>query len=154
MHTYIHTCMHACMQTYTAYISIHTYVHTSKSSGVRTQLVGDCCLHKLGVLCVSVCMKRAVLFGVYITAPDFWKLPCRGAWTFWDKAPILLGLKSVRAGGRDRSEDSTWASLPTPTASWPEGLFRSKGFSMAPCYGLLLNSGGVCSVGPCLVYGT
>ena len=33
------------------------------------------CFYKLGVLFVAVCLIRAVLFGVYIRAPDFWNLP-------------------------------------------------------------------------------
>ena len=33
------------------------------------------CFQKIGVLAVGVLTMRALLLGVYIPAPDFWKLP-------------------------------------------------------------------------------
>ena len=37
-----------------------------------------CGLCKLGVLFVGVLIIRALLLGVYVTAPDFWKPPFKG----------------------------------------------------------------------------
>ena len=40
------------------------------------------CFYKLwGVRFVGVLMMRALLFGVFLRAPDFWKLPCSNSET-------------------------------------------------------------------------
>ena len=49
------------------------------------------CFYKLRVLFVGVLIMRAVLFGLYIGAPDFWKLLCCEA---------LLGWPCQRTGKR------------------------------------------------------
>ena len=36
---------------------------------------GNCCVHKLGVFFLGILVIRALLFEVYIGAPDIWKLP-------------------------------------------------------------------------------
>ena len=54
------------------------------------------CFHKLGVLFVGVLIARALLFGVYSRAPDFWKLPFGGGSWYGTCSLLLLLLSSLR----------------------------------------------------------
>ena len=52
------------------------------------------CFHNLGVLVVGVLAKRAPLFGVYVRAPEFWKLPyvvqAASNWAVPDSRVVLV----------------------------------------------------------------
>ena len=47
------------------------------------------CFYKVGVLFVGVLIARALLFGVYIRAPGFWKLPHDPVQTVLTMAPMF-----------------------------------------------------------------
>ena len=51
----------------------HTVPGSSKNKALEMALQ----FHKLGLLVVDVLILKALLLGVHIRAPDFWKLPNR-----------------------------------------------------------------------------
>ena len=46
---------------------------------------------------VAVLMVRALVFGAYVRAPDFWKLLC-GFWGFGFRVPLPYGAEDVPGG--------------------------------------------------------
>ena len=60
------------------------------------------CFRNLQAFLLGVLLRAALLFGVYIRAPDFWKLPCQ---------------RAVRS---DKRDNEVWRGTPKPKPSQPQ----------------------------------